>query len=241
MWHVAAGMRHSCVIRALVGSASYCFAEGMADSGFSAARIGECGTQPHGENSMPRRKIRNLIVAAITILSVAIAAMVAGGAPAASAAPAAAAYVKDASAAAGPAQGVTHATTAAKVRNASTVIPATVTHSACDGDFGTIFDPMSLCLHFTINGSGAHVNYFRAEVCVYEVLAAVNYFHGHVEFKGKSGDWNTGNMTVTVNQCKTGTVHVNRDVTPGGYTAKAWQNNGNGNYRDEVNVTDNVV
>lgn len=169
---------------------------------------------------MHRRKIRNSIVTAIAILSVAVAAAVAGGAPAASAAPVQAAHVTDVSAAA---------------------IPATVTHSACDGDFGTIFDPMTLCVYFTINGSGARVNYFRAEVCVSQILTPVNFFYGHVEFKGKSGDWNTGHLSVTEGQCQTGTVTVNRNVDPGPYTAKVWQNNGNNNFRDLVNVTDNVV
>lgn len=124
--------------------------------------------------------------------------------------------------------------------HAGTVIPATATNQECDGDFGLLFNPMVLCLDFTINGSGAHVNYFRARVCVSPDFHPVNFFHGHVEFKGRSGIWNTGHLTVSEGQCKTATVRINRNLKPGTYTAKAWQNNGNGNFRDLVNVSDNV-
>lgn len=124
--------------------------------------------------------------------------------------------------------------------HASTVIPTTVTNHACDGDFGTLFNPMVLCLYFTVNGSGAHVNYFRAEVCVSPDFHPVNFFHGHVEFMGRSGVWNTSHLTVSEGQCKTATVHINRNLKTGRYTARAWQNNGNGNFRDLVNVSDNI-
>lgn len=179
---------------------------------------------------MFRSRIRNLMIAAITIGTITgLTTLTAAGASAATAVPATQAVAMAATSAHGAANSlhVTTQTSVARKAASPDTSPVGCTTGSSSGNIQTCFQ---------IVGTYQYVDYMAASACVATAGRTL-----HIEITGPSFTVNSAQRYVAPGTCLDFTVYVYADVDPGQYHAITWRYNGGSSYTNVGEVTWTVV